>query len=227
MRKEWLIEEEEAREEFKNHVATRQSCETPLGQMDTIHWGQPGHSNFEITYVLLPKVGRLLVYGDLGEAVHGFWRDITYEAIASMGAHRYASKCEASEYGDDGKEWSREFAEYNLQSMIDDAIAEASVVKSAPAKSVSVKDFISEFTYEDALANEFEWARMLCDHDSQHMVIPGVLDEVDGEIWLDFTDRWEAIGNHVARRIQWHRWGIKLALEQLAQKETACERMAG
>jgi hypothetical protein len=222
------ISEPEARREFAKHVATRSQCECHLGTIDVLEWAQPGCSNFRIVYTL--RNGVLHVDGDLGAACYQWYGKTTLEAIAGYSMSYFREKCQASEYNHRGMEWDRDTAESNLQDRIDSALEEHKVRrrgedgKFLPVPKCTAAEFIESFTAEDALDNEWQWGNLLYENNAQSMLIPGTEDidkewdskakAMRGGIFLNFEEGWD-IGMVTGRRIEWHKWGLKLAIEQL------------
>lgn len=220
--------EQEARREFAKHVATRSQAESHLGTIDVLEWAQPGNSNFRIVYTL--RNGVLHVDGDLGAACYQWYGKTTLEAIAGYSLSYFREKCQASEYNDYGKEWDRDTAERNLQDRIDSVLKDFQDIKRGedgkflPRPKCTAQEFIESFTCEDALENEWQWGRLLYEENHQAMLIPGTENinkkwdrkagEIRGGVFLNFEESWD-IGMVTGRRIEWHKWGLKLAIEQL------------
>lgn len=227
-KRSWIITEEEARREFAHHVATRSQGETHLKTVDVLEWAVPGSWNFRVVYMVRGRT--LFVNGDLGDAVHVWPQPITLEFVSRCGLQYYAEKCGASEYGRSAKEWSEDAATARLQEIIDERIEAAAndlpEGKGALIKlsKTSAQQFVEHYTYEEALGSEFEWNRLLCGNDSHEMMIPGTEDlasacgyesrKGSAGIYVSFEERYD-IGMVYGRRIQFHLWGLKLAMEQL------------
>lgn len=222
------IPREEALREFAKHVATRSKATCHLGEIDVIEWAQPGHSNFRIVYTL--RNGTLHVDGDLGAACYQWYGKTTMEAIAGYDLSYFRGKCQASEYNRHAKEWSEEAAERRLQEKIDERLREfkgrrGEDGKFLPDPKCTAREFVESFTCENALEHEWQWAKLLSDEDYQHMLIPGT-EEIGEEdsyygdkgIFLCLEESWD-IGMVTGRRIEWHKWGLQLAIEQLESRE--------
>src|SRR4051812_46241542 len=99
-----MTDEELGKDWFSNHVAKVSEAECHLGKVTVLEWAEPGTFIFRVVYVILRH--SLIVYGDIGEAVYQWSGNIGLEFLSNLNIDYFASKCEASEYGRGGREWS-------------------------------------------------------------------------------------------------------------------------
>lgn len=100
-------------EEFKEHMVTYWQ----YGKIEELIWRKPGSSVYAIFY--LYKAGTLYVSGDVGSAVYRWHSSIgTLRNIAGCQVDYFASKCEASEYGRDFREWNSHRALEEIETLI-------------------------------------------------------------------------------------------------------------
>ena len=179
---------------FKEHVASRTKMADGNGnEVDMLIWAEPGITTYKMVFIHHKNM--LMVYGDLGEAVYGWSSLNSLEWIAACEIGYFASKCEASEYGWQYREWDEQEALRCIQGYLEE-----------PEKMKLFK----ENDGESSMGNQHDWIEWLRLHG----------DEVFGQDWWEFAP---SIGETIAVRCRAHLIGLKMAikLQTATEKEPA------
>lgn len=182
---------------FAEHVATR------LDE-NSLEWKQPGTIMFKINYVIAH--GILFVTGDIGEACYRCRGGITFESLAGWSLDAFHRKCTASENGRGHMEWSEEVALHHIEDMLQ-TYAEAVDDETEEQAKERALEAWRESGGKYCLSSEFEWNQWLgAAHDA---------DDIFGANWVEWVPK---VGSVISHRCIGHLVGIKMAMEQLAEK---------
>lgn len=170
---------------FPEHQAVR----SMNGQIDTLSWRKPGTGIYSVRYLV--DGSRLIVSGDVGDAIYQWSERVSFEFIASLSLDYFAGKCAASEYGRGNQTWNPEHLQECLEFHFDDA-----------EEGRELRERWEQSRGSSALAQgEGEWTEWLR-HDGH---------EVFGCDWWDMG----LDGMWTSMRCEGHLLGIKMAMEQL------------
>lgn len=187
-----MFDEKYWREQFSEHEVHYAN----YGPYRELYWAKPRTRINSILYVIRSHC--LYVSGDLGDAIYHWSNNLSWEFLSNLGLDYFASKCEASEYGEGYLEW-------------DDKVALS-----------TAKEYIYEVTdkepnddliidMQDALADggKHGWAEFLNDHHE-----------------LFGTDWWESrclCGETIALRCRIQLLGLRLSYARSKSVVTAEE----
>ncbi len=201
--------EETKNEEWKNHVATYEKHGEDL---ETLQWKNPAENHFAIFYVR--QHGCLMIWGDLGSAVHRWYPDMSMESMADTSLDYFVSKCEASEegrkpYAFDYKEAEKDIKQYfdefakdrNHEYEPDPDVKWANEELIGRAKQEMLFDY---WNGHGNLEDQYTWVAWMRDH----------ADEVFGDDWWDGGFPVDC-GEKLSERTKLHHDGLKAAFKQL------------
>ncbi len=155
------------------------------GNMQALIWAKSGTSIYKITYII--KANRLMVFGDVGDAIYEWSNLLTWEWLAGLDLGYFASKCCASEKGRQYREWDTKEA----QKWLDGYFAEHSDDK---------PKFEELFNPDEDLASGEAWINWMANNG----------DEIFGSDCFELAD----IGYVHDMRCQSHLMGLKMAIER-------------
>lgn len=182
-------------EHVPRHAVMSDMAAHDLGDIQLLDWRKPGTGIYGVRYIL--DGGKLMVTGDLGEAVYVWGGTLTFQSIANMDASYFHSKCEASELGRTYAGWSKDVALYNVEQIAKDHM-EANGLDESIETPLAGIDLDSEATC-------MEWINSNMD----------VLREAD----CDDAEQLSSIlksGEVLHGRCIAHWLGVKMAMERLA-----------
>ncbi len=81
-----------------------------------IDWREPNTGHFAVRYIL--DRNRLLVAGDIGEAIYIWSQFIGWDFLACCNMEYFVGKCQASEHGRSGQSWDSEHAHQRLKDLL-------------------------------------------------------------------------------------------------------------
>jgi hypothetical protein len=196
-------ERQDDRKQFENHKATPSGPFEP-GKPWHVLWKEDGSSNYYMDVIILRN--NLYISGDLGEAVYCWGEWITPDFLVDLDVHYFFSKCEASENGRRGREWSESAATDWLKEQWEDIIPECE-------DDLGMVSAATEL-FEDLRAvahSEWEWRAKVWEcHESHDDPISKVL----GNDAYTESSIWDA-GKVPMTRIILHWLGMRLAFQSL------------
>jgi len=180
---------------FPEHEATHYKIDKfgPHEDVEVLTWRKPGTSTFYVQYITIGH--RLIVTGDIGEAVYGWSQKVTLAWVAGCNYDYIHGKCQASE-GGRSSQWN-EWSPDEVKQSIKEAVEEDEELSDDHAA------VISAYSYADC---QEEWVQFLSSREAQAVF--------GSDAWERASD-----GEVLPIRLLGHVEGLKMAMKQLEDRE--------
>ncbi len=188
--------EKRMEDDFKDHKAEYSvySREDGDDTIEVLRWRKPGSSMYYVQYIM--KGGNLFVSGDLGEAIYQWYECQSLEWVSKLDLSYFKGKCQASEVGRDFSDWDEGEAEKRIQEHFKEYYDEEN--------RENMRDNFERTGGTSSLFNEQDWHIWLNEYGYQIL----------GSEYYEYGN----VGKVISYRCEAHLFGLKMAMEQLAQE---------
>lgn len=203
--------EQEIREDwFKDHIAEFTKLSD---RVSTLSWGRPNSSFYYTRYIFDGR--KLYVSGDLGEAVFCLTEKASIESISTYDAHYFHGKLSA--LSEDKYSFDESEAIERIKIEIEEAKENRDIDEDGLQEKTERNMQIN--TYISVLNGLIEESKLCCNKSNWDYAVNQVYDDLS-EYYCDVNEWIFKAGDVIPNSVEAYLIGIKMAYEQLKEKET-------